>query len=197
LNKSHIALLVGLVLLFTALPVSAGDWHDDHAVIIHKDHQSDWWENTSFDLDDDVLIITHEQRRRKEVVEITPDYELFIDGEEIELDAKQKALVGDFYEGCLDIYDQAKKIGWEGAKVGVEGAKLGIKAIGCVFKLLSPNYDEDDLERELEREADKIEAKAAILEEKAEIIEDMADELEDLAYDMRREIPALRRLRWF
>ena len=132
-----------------------------------------------------------------EVVKITRDYDLYVNRQEINLNDQQRKLTRQYYRESMKIVKMAKKIGWEGAKVGIEGAKLGVKAIAGVFRLLSPHYDSDDLERDMETEAKKIEAKAEKLEKRAERIEDAADDMEDIRYDMKREIKELRRLRWF
>jgi len=192
-----IALLTGLLLLGAATTSLAGR-HHDRLVNIRHDHFADWDEDISFDLDDGTLIITYERDRRdRSIVEFTEDYQLFIDGDEIELNDDQRELVREFYDQSMDIVDYAKEIGWEGAKIGVEGAKLGVRAIGCLFKLLSPNYDSDDMEDEIERAAERIEERAEILEEKAEFIEEMVEDLEDIADDMCDKIPELDRLGWF
>ena len=66
--------------------------------------------------------------------------------------------------GILDIDihgpNIAKMLGIEGAKIGAGGVKLGFTAIAKVVKLLSDEYDTDDLEEDLEREAEKLEKKA-------------------------------------
>jgi len=191
-----LALLIGLAISLAAAPILARDHLSSRTVVI-TDDENDRWERTSFDLDKGAIIITHREDRRRDVVEVGDDSTLVINGEEVKLNERQKALVGEFHVSCMDIYESAKKIGWEGAKIGVDGAKLGFQAIGCVFKLLSPDYDSDDMERELEREAAKIEAKADILEMKADRIEEMANELEDLTRDMRRAIPEIDALDWF
>ena len=192
-----IALLTGLLLLSAATSTLAGR-HYDRRVNIQHDHFLDRHDDLSFDLDDGTLIITYERDRRDySVVEFTEDYQLFIDGDEVELNDDQRELVGTFYDQSMDIVDYAKEIGWEGAKIGVEGAKLGVQAIGCLFKLLSPHYDSDDMEDEMERAAEEIEERAEVLEEKAELIEEMVEDLEDIADDMCDEIPELDRLGWF
>ena len=196
MKNFKIALVFGLVVGLAAVPVLARD-HSYNRTVVISDEDNDHWESTSFDLDHGTVVITHRQDRHRDVVEIGEDSTLVINGEHITLNDRQKELVGEFHEDCMDIYDAAKKVGWEGAKVGVEGAKLGLKAVGCVFKLLSPDYDSDDMEEELEREAAKIEAKADVLELHANRIEEMADELEDLTVDMRRAIPELDALGWF
>lgn len=191
-----ITLLVSLVVCMAAVPILARG-HDYSRTVVITDDDSDHWESTSFDLDRGSVIITHKEDRHRDVVEVTEDSVLIVNGDEVKLDERQKQLVGEFHEDCMNIYESAKKVGWEGAKIGVEGAKLGVRAVGCVFKLLSPDYDSDDMEEELEREAARIEAKADVLEMKAGHIEEMAEELEDLAIDMRRAIPELDALGWF
>lgn len=194
-----VSLVTGLFVVGLTSSADAGRKYH-RTVSIYQSHFNHWcWDDDiSFDLDDGSIIIKHDGRRRdRSTVEFTKDYELYIDGERIDLNEEQQLLVREFHEQGMDIVDQAKEIGWEGAKVGIEGAKLGLRAIGCLFKLLSPNYDADDMEEEIERAAEKIEAKAEILEEKAEVIEEMAEELEDIVDDLRDEIPELGRLRWF
>lgn len=130
-------------------------------------------------------------------VEITEDYELYIDDLKIETNAEQKEMLKKFHTDFYGMIDFAKEIGIEGAKIGLNGAAVGFKAIACVFKLLSPDYDTDDLEREVELAAKSVERKADKLERKAEKIEDMVDELEVQADDLVREIPELKKLDWF
>jgi len=130
-------------------------------------------------------------------VEITRDYELYVNGKKVELNDEQQDWVMDYHELVRDIYREAMDIGWEGAKIGVKGAALGLKAVVGVVRLLSPDYDEEDLERDLEYEAEKIEIEAEELEEFAEEIEEMAEDLEYTHKLMRREIKQLDRLRWF
>lgn len=192
-----ISLIAGLFLVGFADNAEAGRKYH-RTVNIHQSHFNHWDDDISFDLDDGSIIIEYDGGRRdRSTVEFTDEYELYIDGERIDLNEEQQLRVREFHEQGMDIVDYAKEIGWEGAKVGLEGAKLGLRAIGCLFKLLSPNYDADDMEDEIERAAEKIEARAEILEEKAEIIEEMVEELEDISDDLRDEVPELRRLRWF
>ena len=142
------------------------------------------------------IVITHDDFDYEEV-EITEDYKLYIDGKEIDLDSDQQELVEEFHDLYCDMYSKAKSIGKDGLAIGIDGAKLGLRAVGRVLKMIFTDYDEDDLERDMEREAEVIEAKAEILEDRAEALEDMADELQDLTYEMYDEIPALAALEWF
>lgn len=130
-------------------------------------------------------------------VEITEDYELYIDGRKTRLSRDEREMVREYYHLADDIIDTAHRIGWEGAKVGVQGAAIGIKAIVNVVKLISPHYTTEDLEEDMDREAEKIEAKAEVLEEKAEVIDEIAEDLVDLHIEMKNNIRELRNLRWF
>jgi hypothetical protein len=139
--------------------------------------------------DDDVILKPRHRRHPK--VRITGDYRLYVDGDLVETNDEQKELLRDFHGLAMDMHREACKIGIEGAKIGAAGAKIGVDAIAGLFKLLSPHYDSDDLERELEAKADKIEARANELEAKADKIEQMADELEDLESELRDKIPEI------
>ncbi len=72
-----------------------------------------------------------------------------------------------------------------------------MKAIGRLMKMVFTSYDEDDFERDMERDADEIEAQASKLEDRAKIIERMADDLEYVTEDLFDNVPELRRLEWF
>lgn len=146
-------------------------------------------------IEDGSLLIINEDE--DQTVEITEEYELYIDDRHIETNEEQQELIAVYYNRMINITEFAKMLGIEGAKIGVSGVKLGFTAIAKVVKLLSEDYDEDDLEEDMEREAEKIEKKAELLERKADRIEEMADELEDLHYELRRSIPELRALDWF
>ncbi len=188
---------IAMACLAVLLVVDAGtaDHFDGRSIKIHNLH---CWQvdHIEYDIDDGSLFITHDSPDY-ETIEITEQYELYINGEKIVLDDHQQALVQDYYDLTMEMVSRAKKIGLEGARVGLEGAKLGIKAVGKVMKMLLTDYDEDDFDRDMEYEAQKIEAKAEILEEKAELIEYLAEEAEMVAEEMREAIPELDRQKWF
>jgi methyl-accepting chemotaxis protein len=143
------------------------------------------------------VMIKHRDRREKSTVEITRDYELYIDDELVKTDKVQTKLLQEYHGQLSDIRDQAKEIGWEGARIGAEGAKIGLLAGLGVLKMLFSDYSEDDLEYDVELAAEKIEERAEELEEKAEEIEDMVDDLDDITDDLRDAIPELAELDWF
>lgn len=185
-------LMLAAMLLFA----SAGQAGD--RISYSHDFDGQVWECDDFDIDvDDGVVIIKDYDRHRNVLEITPDYELYLNDEHIVIDAEQKQLVEEFYLLFFETIEYGKEIGREGAKIGVKGAKLGVKAIGRVFKMIFTGYEADDLEREMEFEAELLEDEAEEIEEMAEEIEDMVDELEDIAFEMQREIPELRKLDWF
>lgn len=170
-------------------------------VVIHRHgdshHSCGIFDGVDLDVDDGDLILIPNRGHRDEEVKITEKGELYVNDQLVKTDDKQQGMVKDYYDLTMEILNGAEKIGAEGARIGVSGAALGVKALGRVAKLLEADYDEDDLEREMERDAAKIEAQAEKLEKKAEVIEEMADELEELHDNMIDEIPALDKLGWF
>jgi DNA-binding transcriptional MerR regulator len=140
---------------------------------------------------DDGDVILKPRHRRYPKVRITGDYRLYVDDRMVETTDEQKELLKEFHGLTLEIHKEACEIGIEGAKIGMAGAKIGVDAIAGLIRLLSPHYDTDDLERELEAKAARIEANADRLEAKADKIEQMADELEDLESELRHSIPEI------
>lgn len=153
-------------------------------------------ENVEVDIEDDFLILTCEYDRDL-WIEITPDHELYISGDRIYLNRYQRRLVGDYYDHFIEIIERAREIGKEGAKIGLEGAKIGLLAARGALKMLVTDYDESDLEREIEDEAEELEIRAGELEEMAEELEEVAEEFEDLHFTMKSEIDELNDLDWF
>lgn len=186
--------LLAAFLMIVAVPAQAHR-HSTHYQISTGHHSS--IDGSELEISDDELIFTPADHDEDGEVRITEKHELYVNDKLIRLDSRQQEMVGEYYEQMMVLMESAKKIGLEGAKVGVQGAALGMKAVGSVFRLLSPDYDTDDLEREMEREAAKIEAKANRLEDAADEIEEQAEELEDLHYEMIDEIPELDDLGWF
>jgi hypothetical protein len=107
------------------------------------------------------------------------------------LDDSQRAFVRDYYDYAEEIIEDAKDIGIEGAKIGAAGAKIGIKAVAGVFKLLLPGYSSDDLEREMDTESAKLEARADRLEAKADELDRRSNRLNGMFLKMQKEIPEL------
>jgi len=162
----------------------------------HKNFHIDCLQEAEVDIDNDVIVFTCEYDHDL-WVEITPDYDLYVNGEHIELNRRQQRMVAEYYDNFMEIIDQAKVIGKEGAKIGMEGAKIGLAAAGAALKMLACDYDSDDLEEEISDDVEALEERAEELEEMAEELEERADEFEDLHYSMKREIRALNKLAWF
>jgi hypothetical protein len=154
------------------------------------------FDDLDFDIDDGSLIITSDDED-SERVEITEDCVLFVNGRRVETNGSQEELLEKYYDQFMGIIECAKEIGVEGAGIGARGAKVGLKAVVGLIKLLHPDYDSDDYDRDIEREVHKIEARAERLERKAKRIEDMVDDFERVHRRLRRKIPELRELDWF
>jgi hypothetical protein len=145
----------------------------------------------------DVIITCDKRRHKFDEVRITDDYRLEINGQRIEMNDEQKALLKDFHGLAMELDREAKAVGKEGAKIGLEGARIGAKAASGVLRLLFLDFNEDEFEAKIEREAEELERMADKLEERAEKLEEMADNLEDMQDDLSRKIPELDELGWF
>jgi len=175
-------------------PVSADEHQDGQFSVmdLNKWHM----DGVKYEIEDGSIFISHHGLRHDRV-EITKDGQLYINDGFVKLDREQQRLVATYYDLTTDIVSQAKSLGQEGARVGIEGAKLGLKAVGSVFKMMFTSYDGDDLDQDMDWEAERLERKAECLEEKAEDIEDLAEDLERIAEGMNETIPELRELGWF
>ena len=188
-----LALVLALLVLLVS-PVSA-DGHQDCEFSVrglNKWHM----DGVKYEIDDGSIFISH-RGLRHDRVEFTEEGRLYINDESVKLDREQQGLVATYYDLTTDIVSQAKNVGKEGARVGIEGAKLALKVVGGVFKMAFTSYDGDDLEQDVEWEAEKLERRAERLEEKAEDIEELAEDLERIVEEMNETIPELRKLGWF
>ncbi len=138
---------------------------------------------------EDLVIRNYDKGPRR--MTITPQYELLVNGDPVTLDAEQKELVADFYNTAHKIRSKSVRIGIEGARIGVRGAKLGIRAAAGAFRMLLTDYTEEEFERDIEREADKLEAQAEPLEQMGEEVDRLAERLERLYDKMVRKIPEI------
>jgi Rad3-related DNA helicase len=155
-----------------------------------SDHNLIWNDHdVSIDYDDGVMVMDF--RDRDVLVEITPEYQLYVNDERVKLDDHQQELVRDFYDLSQQVIDEAVVIGAEGAKIGVHGAAIGLQSLSGLLRVILTDYDTDDLERDLERESDRLEAKAKKLEKKAERLEKKANRLEERWGTMCDRIPEL------
>lgn len=196
-----ISLITGLFLVsgvYAADVECCDDWDFDYHDRGENHLLYGWNDDIDLEIDDGQVIITCDRRRYKsDEVKITGDYRLYVNGERVDVDDEQEELLKKYYHLAIDVHEEATLIGREGAKIGVEGAKIGAHAVSGVIKLLLLDFDEDEFEREMEYEAEKLEVKADKLEERADALEEMAENLEDTHEDLSRKIPELRELRWF
>lgn len=182
------------LVLFSALSLSADDnritmgfslqpkiqFHEDCRIFIRNQ---------------DVSIVSDEDRAERVI--ITERNQLVINGELIETDSIQAEMTQRYYDLTVMCIEEAKAIGKQGAKMGWEGAKIGVKAVTGVFRMILPNYSAEDLERDMEYESEKIEAKADFLEERADQLDEKLEDLEDLHYDLKDAVSELDALIWF
>lgn len=190
-----LSVLTLAVLALIVSPALAGPHHDgsaDRHQARHLSHdggmESDW--------DGDTLVLK-DAAGSDDNVAITPAGGLTINGDTVPLDRGERRLVQDFYGRYVRIEEEAVTLGAAGAKLGVAGAALAARALAGVVRLSRDDYDEEDLEREMESEAARMEMKGADLEKRGEAIESLVDDLRGTVTEMRGKIPELGALDWF
>ncbi len=152
--------------------------------------------DVDWDEEDGTLVISNEDDD-DETVAITKKFELFVNGERIDLDRSQKKLVKDYYKNFKKLNKIAEEMGEAGAVLGEKAGMIAAAALKNICKLIDDDVDAEEYEEEIEREAEKIEAAAEKLEAKGEILEEIVEDLEDLHYDMKDSISELDDLEWF
>ncbi len=191
MRKAYFIYFFLLVFIASSLPAAKIDRSGNH-----RSHHFDCLDNLEVEIENESIILTCEYDNDL-WVEITPESKLYISGQRIYLDRDQKRMVGEYYDHFMAIIDRAKLIGKEGAKIGMEGAKIGLLAAKAALKMLTSDYDSDDLEEEIEDEVEDLEIRAEELEELAEELEEKADEFEDLHYSLKSDIDELNELDWY
>jgi hypothetical protein len=152
-------------------------------------------DDVEISMDDGCITFTDEETG--ETVLITEECELKVNDCGVRLDHDQQMLVERYYDCFSGLTEDAIDLAKDAAKVGVAGAKLGVCAMLGALKLLSPDYDSDDLQADLEIRGDKIERKAQRLEERGTRLERRAESLKSLHGKLRHEIRELDELEWF
>ncbi len=191
---------LGLILLFVSLLFfpAAGIAHD-------RNHDCDWDDGEFLDNCDvdwcketSSLIIEYE-KDEGQAVKITKKYELFVNGEKVKLDRKQKDLVKDYYKHMKKLHVMAEEIGEEAARLVEWGGRVAAEAIRkvCVRVLDDDEYEAEELERAIEAETEEIEKAVEKIEAKAKKIELAAKNLKNLHYEMKNAVPELEELEWF
>jgi hypothetical protein len=163
-------------------------WHCNHDELFRSD-------DVEVSLDDGSITFT--EKETDETVRITEEYELMVNDRMVHLDHNQQRLVEKYYDRFSDLTHDAIELGKDAAKIGVDGAKLGVYAIFGVLKLLSSDYDSNDLEVDLNLKGDKIERMANRIEKRGARLEERAESLKCLHGELRHEIRELDELEWF
>lgn len=186
---SHLRLSILIVFIFFAS--NSAHFHD------HKvDEFLALYEDVDVSITEGSIILAWKYDN-SEFVEITDDYNLYVNGNKVKLNRDQKELVAEYYDLLESIIEYAKEIGLESARIGVAGAKIGLKALVGAMKALLTEYESDKLEEDLEDEGKQLEEMARDLEDKAEDLEHLAEALEKTHKSLHKEIPQLRELKWF
>lgn len=151
--------------------------------------------NVDLELDHGSIIFKHEDG--DETVEITKDYALIVNGNELHLHRDQRGLVRDYYESFQSVIEDAKEIGIAGVKLGAKGLAVGLAAACRALCGVASDADRDGHDCKLDRETAKFNASGAKIEKRAERLKHKAEALEKLHERLRRNVTELDELGWF
>ena len=188
MNKNLlISFLLSISIIISFSHAAETTKHDDYAFL----------DRIRINIEDDVLILS-DRYDDNETVEITPSYQLYVNGEKVDLTRRQRKLIAQYYHKYFELLDYAVEIGREGAKIGKIGAEIGIKAAAGIIKaIFLTEFKLEDLEDDVEWDTDNLEELIEHLEEKAHEIEELAEEFDELHSELRYKIDALNDLGWF
>ena len=88
--------------------------------------------------------------------EITPQGDLLIDGKAVAINADQRAMLLEYRGHVIGVAEA-------GMEIGVQGADLATKAVGEAFRGIFSGKSDNEIEKTVEAEADKIKESAAKL----------------------------------
>jgi hypothetical protein len=184
------AALIGAALIFStnACAIEHRHWECGQDRLFRGD-------DVNVSIDNGCITFTDEESC--ESVQITDDYNLVVNERIVHLDRHQQRLVETYHSRFSSLTDDAIELAKDAVKIGLDGAKLGAFAVLGVLRLLSSDYDSDDLEADLGHKGSKIEQKAERLERRGERLEKRAQSLERLHRELRKSIRELNELEWF
>ena len=189
--RNFVAVLLVAFSVSVPAVVAAGPGHDHHHCRgIHMTH------HTSLDIEGDLLVITHLDRREHEEIVISDDGELTIDGQRIETDGKSRKLLKKFFKEAARLEEQADLIAEDAEELADDATAFAAAAIRQALRGLS---DEDDDEADAEFADLKVdfEGRSELVERLGDEIGDQADKLTDLAEQLKDRIPELDQVDWF
>lgn len=164
MKKIQIKLMVVLSMLLVVNGFSYDGSRKKTAIHVDYDRNLAFYSNSLFIYDEN----------DDPIAEINSDFELYIKGNRIITDKKDRKLLRAFYELTDEIFQKGNKIAHKGAMLGLDGVALAAKAVAGAVVFVVDGCD-DDADKEFQS---KIEAEAEEIEKKADLIERDADELE-------------------
>ncbi len=137
------------------------------------------------------------KNRSSEDVKIYQDGRIFINNQQIKLNTYEEKLSVEYFGTCDSMKKEIKILVDKAADIGVEAGKIGVAAATGVLRMLSPFYDAEDFEEDIEIKSSDIEAKADELEKYADRVQELSNELEKIHKRLKMRVDALYNLSWF
>ncbi|MCD6235038.1 MAG: hypothetical protein DRP86_02275 [Candidatus Neomarinimicrobiota bacterium] len=137
------------------------------------------------------------ENRSSENVKIYNDGKLFINGQEVKLNPYEQKLAVEYFTLCNSMKKEIKILVDKAADIAEEAGKIGVTAVAGVLRMLSPFYDAEDFEEDIEVKSSNVKAKADELEKYGDRIEELSDDLNKNHKRLKMRVDALYKLSWF
>lgn len=181
------------ILLTILLPLTLGAGHiydlDDMNLI-------DSNEDLRFSIHPEYVRI-YPKNRSSEDVKIYQDGRIFINNQQIKLNAYEEKLSVDYFSICDSMEKEIEILVDKASDIGIEAGKIGVAAAAGVLRMLSPFYDAKDFEEDINIKSSDIEAKADELEKYADRVQELSNDLEKIHKRLKMRVDALYSLSWF
>ncbi len=136
--RKSVVVLLAAVCVAVPTVAAAGHGHDHHHCRgIHMTN------HTSLEIEGDLLVITHRDRREHEEIVISDDGELTIDGQRIETDGKSRKLLKKFFKEAARLEEQADLIAEDAEELADDATAFAAAAIRQALRGLSDKDDEE------------------------------------------------------
>ena len=102
------------IFLLALLMIAPAAFARNRHIHYSYDHHSNFLDGVDLDIQRSTIVLTNDEYD-DDIVEITRDYELYVNDQRVDLDPKEAELVQEFYDRTFELVDSAKEVGLEGA----------------------------------------------------------------------------------
>jgi len=154
-------------------------------------------EDIDIDIVHECIVVTDQQNDAGDIIRITPDCTLYVNGERVRTSRRQTKLLHQYYCTACELHHQSYLLGKKAGEVGRRGGRLGMQAVRHLDEFLDRDCSVAELTRNIERESAELSEESQKIAEWGREIDSLVSNLEDVHIQLRDKIPALEKLYWF